>query len=427
MESTWDVVVVGAGLAGLLVAYYLKEEGLKVLVMDAGEVASGQTGRTTAKITSQHGLKYSKLIKSIGIEKARMYAQANEKAIREYERFIQEKEIDCGFERVPAYLYTLQDAEVLQEEAEAARLLGVDAFFTQEVELPFPVKGAVCFRNQAQFFPLEFVKYLSSGLKIWENTKVISIKGHQVITENSVIRAEKIIVATHYPIRNVPGFYFLRQHQERSYVLKLSGCNKIKGMYYGIDKEGHSFRQFGDCLLLGGGSCRTGENTCGGVYDRLLRAAKQYFPECKEEERWAAQDCMPHDGIPFIGKYSIFTPNLYVVTGFQKWGMTSSMIAAMILRDELCELNNPYQKLFTPQRVNFRAAIGNLMTDVVVSIKGLSKGWFGNKNLRCPHMGCNLVWNPDEKSWDCLCHGSRFEEEGAVLDNPAKKGKHHMQ
>lgn len=423
MESTWDVVVVGAGMAGLLVAYYLQEEGKKVLVLEANEVASGQTGRTTAKITSQHGLKYSQLNQSVGVEKARMYAQANEGAIREYERLIHKKGIECQFERVPAYLYTLQDAEPLKEEAKIAASFGIDAFFTQEVELPFPVAGAVCFRNQAQFFPLEFVKHIATELEIREHTKVIAIKGNKVITETSEMTAEKIVIATHYPIRNVPGFYFLRQHQERSYVLALSGCNKIKGMYYGIDEDGLSFRQEGDVLLLGGSSCRTGENTCGGSYDFLVQAAEKYFPGYKEENRWAAQDCMPHDGIPFIGRHSMFTPNLYVVTGFQKWGMTTSMIAAMILRDELCGRENPYRKLFTPQRINFRASIGNLLTDVSVSVKGLCKGLFGKKSLRCPHMGCELVWNPDEKSWDCPCHGSRFDKNGKLLDNPAMRSK----
>lgn len=417
-ESHWDVIVVGAGIAGLLTACYLKEQGKNVLILEADKIASGQTERTTAKITSQHGLKYSKLISKVGINKARLYAQANEAAIQEYERLIQKHGIECQFERVPAYLYTQKNEEILVKEAEAAASLGIDAFFTRETELPFPVKGAVCFRNQAQFSPLEFVRHICAELAILEQTKVTAVKGNQVITSNGVMTADKIVVATHYPILNVPGFYFLRLHQERSYVVALSGCEKIRGMYYGIDKGGYSFRQAGDFLLLGGSGGRTGENRCGGAYDALIRASKQYFPGSREKYRWAAQDCMPHDGIPFIGKYSIFTPNLYVVTGFQKWGMTSAMIAAMILRDELCGLENPYENLFRPQRINLRASIGNLLHDVGMSMKGLSKGLVYRP--RCPHMGCGLVWNPDEKSWDCPCHGSRFDMDGKLLDNPAK-------
>ena len=419
VRSHWDVIVIGAGLTGILTAYYLKEQGKNVLVLEAKEIASGQTERTTAKITSQHGLKYSKLIKDIGEEKARLYALANEEAIREYERLIKKLNIECEFEKTAAYLYTTRNASLLQEEAAAAVRLGIDAFFTGETELPFPVKGAVCFRNQAQFFPLEFVKRLARELEIWEYTQVLRIKGHQVITKDRVLIAEKIVIATHYPVKNVPGFYFLRQHQERSYVLALSGCERIKGMYYGIDQEGLSFRQAGDLLLLGGSSGRTGENTCGRAYDYLAQSAKKYYPESREEMRWAAQDCMPHDGVPFIGRYSVFTPSLYVATGFQKWGMTTAMVAAQMLRDELCEVKSPYGELFSPQRMYVRAGFKNFIKDVGVSIKGLTKGAFSRP--RCSHMGCALVWNPEEKSWDCPCHGSRFEESGAILDNPAGK------
>lgn len=412
-----DVIVVGAGMAGLLTAFYLKQQGRDVLVLEADRVASGQTERTTAKITSQHGLKYSWLIDKVGVKEARLYAQANESAVREYERLILENGIDCGFERVSSYLYTMQDAEVLEEEARAAAFLGIDAVFTRETELPFEVKGAVCFRKQAQFDPPELIRRIASELEILEHTKVIAVKGNRVFTETGEMTADNIVIATHYPVLNVPGFYFLRQHQERSYVLALSGCEPIHGMYYGVDKGGFSFRQAGEYLLLGGSPCRTGENRDGRAFERLTEAARQYFPGAREEVRWAAQDCMPHDGIPFIGRYSMFTPNLYVATGFQKWGMSTSMVAAMILRDEICGMENPYSEVFNPQRFHFRASIGNLLTDVGMSVKGLGAGLFGRP--RCSHMGCKLEWNPEERSWDCPCHGSRFERDGKVLDNPA--------
>lgn len=422
-NQAYDIIVIGAGLAGILIAFYLQEQGKKVLILEADEIASGQSERTTAKITSQHGLKYDKLMKDIGVEGARLYARANEAAIKEYEQLIEQLDIDCQFEKLPAYLYTLLETEPLKREAQAASTLGIDAYFTQETELPFPVTGAVCFRNQAQFFPLKFMQHISAKLQILEHTKVIKIKGNRVITEDRAFGADKIVVATHYPLLNLPGFYFLRQHQERSYCLALSGCGNINGMYYGIDQDGLSFRQAGDYLILGGGSHRTGENTSGGKYDYLFQKAKQYFPDCREEARWSAQDCMPHDGIPFIGKYSLFTPHLYIATGFQKWGMASSMLAALILRDELCGFTNPYASLFSPQRLNFRAGLKNLLSDMAISIKGLLKGWLGKPSKRCPHMGCALTWNPDEESWDCPCHGSRFDKSGNLLDNPAKIDK----
>lgn len=426
MKEIWrkhqDVIVIGAGMTGLLTAYYLKEQGKQVLVLEANEIASGQTGRTTAKITSQHDLKYKKLIKQIGIKRARLYAQANEAAIDEYEKLIQSQNIDCQFERLTAYLYTQEDKRVLWEEAQVAAYLGIDTFFSRESELPFSVSSVVGFRNQAQFSALEFLKHIAKELEILEHTKVIKIRGNRVITKDKVMTADKIVVATHYPIRNIPGFYFLRQHQERSYVLALKGPAKLKGMYKGIDENGISLRQAGEYLLLGGSSHRTGKNTVGGAYDFLKHMAERYFPEWEEAARWSAQDCMPHDGIPFIGKYSIFTPNLYVATGFQKWGMTTSMVAAMILRDEIRGRKSPYSELFCPQRIHIRAGMANFLMDVGESAMGLMKGLFCKKGPRCPHMGCELVWNPDEHSWDCPCHGSRFEEGGKLRDNPAIKG-----
>ena len=211
-----------------MIAYYLKEHGKNVLVLEADVIASGQTERTTAKITSQHALKYSKLIKQLGIEKARMYAQANEGAIREYERLIQSKGIECQFERLNSYLYTLQDDEQIEEEAKAALSLGIDASVTRETELPFSVGAAVCFQNQAQFSPLEFIGHVASELEILEHTQVTTIKGNHVLTSRGEFSADKIVVATHYPLLNVPGFYFLRQHQERSYVLALSGTTRSR-------------------------------------------------------------------------------------------------------------------------------------------------------------------------------------------------------
>lgn len=421
-KNDWDVIVIGAGMAGILTAYYLQREGKSVLVLEADKIASGQTEKTTAKITSQHDLKYSKLIKNIGFAAARSYACANEAAIQEYEDLILERKIECQFKRVPAYLYTTQDANALQKEAEAAKLLGIDAHFTTETELPFSVSGAVCFRNQARFSPLEFIRAISKDLKIEENTRVIGIKGKRIMTTKGTFYAEKVVVASHYPFINKVGFYFLRQHQERSYVLALSGCGEMNGMYYGIDSDGLSFRQAGEYLLFGGASHRTGKNGCGGAYQTLKMTADQYFPGSKIVTKWSAQDCMPHDGIPFIGKYSVFTPNLYVATGFQKWGMTSSMVTAIILKEELCGRESPYGKVFSPQRIHFRAGFANLMTDVGESIKGLTKGFFHPKK-RCTHLGCELVWNPDEDSWDCPCHGSRFDQDGMLLDNPANQKK----
>lgn len=428
-----QTVVIGAGLTGILTAYFLKKKGQEVIVVEADKIASGQTSNTTAKITSQHGLIYEKLCKNIGQKKAGLYAHANEEAVEMYAKIIEKEEIACDFERLPALLYTVCDEKVPQlcKEAETAKNLGIDAKFVEGSkikELPFEIKGAVRFEKQAQFHPLKFIKHLAAGLEIYEHTKVLSVRGHVVVTDKGNITADHIVFASHYPFLNLPGLYFLRQHQERSYVLALNGIPELSAMYYSVDEGGISFRSAGNNLLLGGGGHRTGKNmmqcTCKERekigYSYLRKEVQKYYPDAIEETAWSAQDCMPHDEIPLIGKYSVFRPYWYVATGFKKWGMTTAMIAAILISDQITQKANPYEKVFSPQRFLPKAAFKNLLLDIGESIKGLSLGLFAGKERRCPHMGCRLEWNEEESTWDCPCHGSRFDREGKLIDNPAQ-------
>lgn len=419
-------VVIGAGIAGILIAYFLQKKGQKVIVIEAKAIGSGQTGNTTAKITSQHGLCYEKMMRKMNAEKAREYARANEEAIKSFEQVIKDENINCQFEKKPAYLYTQseENVEVLKKEAAAAAFLGINACYVDGdniTELPFRVKGAVRFENQAQFHPMEFIGHLSKKLEIYENTRVLSVKKHMICTDKGMITAENIIFATHYPMVNIPGFYFLRQHQERSYVVALKERKELSGMYYGIDERGLSLRSLGDILLLGGGGHRTGKCGAGMGYHFLKEKIHSTYPEAEVIAGWSAQDCMPHDGIPFIGNYSAWRPYWYVATGFHKWGMTASMVAAKIISDKICGISVPYEKTFSPQRFFLRAAFVNLMKDVGESVLGLGKGLFSSKERRCTHMGCRLEWNEEENTWECSCHGSGFNEKGELKDNPAKR------
>lgn len=460
-DRSADVAIIGGGMAGILIAKMLKQRGLDVVVLEARTVASGQTCNTTAKITSQHGLKYDSLIQNFGEKLAWQYAQANETAILEYHRMVEEEQIDCGFQECPAYLYSLLESEPLQREAEAAKRLGIQAVYTEQTALPFAVKGAVRFDHQAQFHPLAFLSGIIHDLTIYEHTRVTSVEADRAITDRGTVKADKIVFATHYPFLNQPGYYFLRMHQERSYVLALKDAVELDGMYIGIDeKEGWSLRNENGLLLFGGGGHRTGENRAGGQYRALRNKAKELWPQAVEVAHWSAQDCMPLDGVPYIGCFSDPTPNWYVATGFQKWGMTSSMTAAMIIADLIMGVENPYAAVFSPQRFTPSASAQSFLEEGKHAVRDLSRRVFapprglaeelpaghggvveldGEKvgvykdedgeifavSIRCPHLGCQLEWNPDEKSWDCPCHGSRFDYRGNLLDNPAQEGLHH--
>ena len=421
-----DAVVIGAGMSGLLTAFLLEERGLKTVVLEAGRIAGGQTKNTTAKITSQHGMIYKKLTEDFGEKRAVLYGQAHEAAIGELERLVKENDINCHFSRLPGYLYSQKDRKALEEEAWAAEKLGLGASFTEETGLPFETVGAVRFENQAQFHPLEFIKAISGGLSIYEHTRVRKVRRNKVYTDKGRVTADHIIFACHYPIVNVPGFYFLRQHQEKSCVIAWDNVKPLPGIYYSIDKEGLSLRSSGNILLTGGGGFRTGEKAEGEIYTSIRKEAERFFPEGREITHWSAQDCMPHDGMAFIGQYSIFKPGWHVATGFQKWGMTSSMLAAMLIRDEIWGIENPYALLFSPQRFHPAVSAGPFFQDAAKSMQGLAKGilllWKKEgKNRRCTHMGCALNWNEEEEIWECPCHGSCFDKEGKLLTEPSKK------
>ena len=455
-DTSVNTVVIGAGMTGILTAYLLKKRGIDAIVLEASRIGSGQTQNTTAKITSQHGLFYSKMIRKVSRARLKGYAMAHEEAIDRFGQIVKDENIDCDFERLPAVLYTTDNRNIrkLKKEAKTAQKLGISAYYATnmtDVSLKtVNVKGAVFFENQAQFHPLKFVKALSDKLVIYENTRVLSVKGHTVYTDKGRIEADHIVFATHYPFVNVPGFYFMREHQERSYVLALKEAGEYKtqnkndthqsglsAMYYSIDKNGLSLREHDGLLLLGGGNHRTGKRTtCKNEefgYTFLRKMKEKYYPKAEIVTAWSAQDCMPHDDIPFIGKYSFFRPYWYVASGYKKWGMTSSMIAAEIISDAIristdCGVKTKdsrkgiarYAHVFSPQRLLFRASFYKLMIDLWESTVGLLKGIFAPEDRKCPHMGCRLEWNDEEKSWDCPCHGSRFTNEGNLVDNPAQ-------
>lgn len=407
-DKKCDVLVIGGGLAGLLTAHRLTREGVRCVLVEADRICSHTTGNTTAKLTLQHGLIYNRIISRYGVEHARAYLMANEAAIEDYRAL--SAEYDFDFKQRSAYVYTTDDVASLEREAAAYLRLGYAAQLVEHTELPIATAMALRLDNQASIHPLKLCYALARELEIYEGTRVRELARGEAVCDCGRIRAEKIIVATHFPILNKHGLYFLKQYQKRSYVLALEGVGEMKGMYIDGSGDGLSFRSMGDTLLLGGGGHRTGARSSG--WKTLEDFAEKHYTGAHIVAKYATQDCITLDGIPYIGRYSASTDGIYVATGFNKWGMSSSMVAASILTDAVLGRKSPYAETFSPSRsILHLSTLGNIFHSV--------KGLLTPTVPRCPHLGCALKYNRAEHSWDCPCHGSRFTEKGKLLDTPA--------
>ena len=404
-----DALVIGGGLCGLLTLHELQRRGVDAALIEADTIMSHTSGGTTAKITSAHSLIYRKTEKKYGSDKARLYLEANEEAIHKYRELA--REIDCNFEERSTYVYSLSDYRAIKEESETLKRLGSRAELTDETELPFQVAAAIKYPCQAQFDPLKFAAGIANGSRIYENTRATDIKDGRVITNKATVRAKRIIVATRFPVINRIGLFFMKMYQCHSYAVAIKSDYPLEDMHIDAAEGGIAVRRYGEHLIVSGGG---GRDAKGGGIDALESFAKRSFGG-DVTARWEAEDCITLDGIPYIGKYSKMAKNIYTATGFNEWGMTSAMISAEILADELMSLENKFSSLFSP----FRSMLSlRLRSNGMHTAAGLIKP----KAPRCPHLGCALKWNSEAKSWDCSCHGSRFDKNGAVMDGPANRG-----
>ena len=411
-NKSTDVLIIGGGIAGILCAYKLKNAGVDCLLVEATEICGGITRNTTAKITLSHGLIYDKMIRRFGEDKARLYAKVQSQAIKEYEGLC--KNIDCDFETRDNYVYSINDREKIEKEVEALNRLGVNAEYSNPSELLFSVAGAVRVKNQAQFHPLKFLYAVAKDLPILENTKVVELMPYKAKTNSGDITYKRLIIATHFPVLNKHGLYPLKLYQHRSYVIALKEAQALDGMYVDESGTGLSFRSYKDLLLLGGGGHRTGKK--GGGYLELENFASQHYKNAEIVDKWATQDCMTLDQISYIGQYAKSTPDVFVATGFNKWGMTNAMVASNILCDLVRGNSNVYVSVFNPSRTLLRPQLAVNAWETII-------GLVTPTVPRCPHLGCALKYNRAEHSWDCPCHGSRFTERGQLIDNPAADDK----
>lgn len=465
-----DVAIIGGGIVGISTAYMLCMQGVKTAILEADRILQGTTGHTTAKITSQHGLIYNKIKSQMSEEFARQYSDANESAIRMIEKIAKENDIECDFVPQSAYDYTLMDKYVdkISDEVKTASSLGIKATYLVELPLPFAVKAAVRFDNQAQFHPRKFLLPLAKilvdkGSQIFEHSRIVDIEesGNYVLTTGNgkKVTSDKIILASHYPCYNKSGLYFTRIYTERSYAIAIKAREKYPGgMYITAEEPGRSLRSqmtgHGELILVGGEHHKTGQGEdTRRHYEALIDFANENFTVEDIPWRWSTQDCMTLDDVPYVGHFNARTNNMYIATGYGKWGMTNSIASAMILRDLIIDGSSPWQDVYNPSRQTITASakhfivenlnvaekliegkLSPLPTDAdikpgegkVIKANDQRAGAFRDEqgtlhvvDTTCTHMGCELTWNSAEKSWDCPCHGSRFTYEGDVVEGPA--------
>lgn len=467
-----DVVVIGGGIAGLTSALLLKRAGKTVAVIESKEILHGATGYTTAKVTSLHHLIYADLIAKHGEERARLYGEAQEAALRFITETAEVSGIECDLETQDAFTYTEDPALVgdISDEVEAAKRLGLPADFTRETDLPFDVAGAIRFTGQAQFHPRKFLVGIAGeidgdGSHIFERTRADGLgrsDGSVVVhTDRGDVAAPDVIVATHLPIFD-RGLFFAKAHPHRSYCITARQQKRLEGMYISIGGSTRSLRSapYGDdsLLLVGGEGHKTGQDLQNeDCYLRLQDYASQRFGAADFVHRWSTHDYTSLDRIPYIGRLSRAHEDVFVATGFGKWGMTNGVVAAMILSDQILGRKNPWAYVFDSKRITMQASAKEFISENsnvakifvgdrvshpqktaaeelapgeggVVSVGGKKSAAFRDEagalhafSHVCTHLGCHVRWNPAEKSFDCPCHGSRFDSYGKVIQGPAVK------
>ncbi|HET6551893.1 MAG TPA: FAD-binding oxidoreductase, partial [Solirubrobacter sp.] len=364
-DLTADVAVIGGGIVGVTTALLLHEAGARVVLVEAGRIGHGVTGHTTAKVSSQHGLIYERLRSAHGAEAARLYGAANEEALAWIAARVSEDGIACGFRRRPSYAYVTsgRTRSSVEAEAAAAAAAGLPASLVEDTPLPYEVAGAVRFGDQAEFDPYRYlvalVQQLPAGA-VFEHTRAVQA-GDIVRTPGGRITAEHVVLATHYPFTD-RSLTFARAHPQRSYaiVCRIAG-EPPDGMFISADGPTRSVRAVrvgrSERLLVGGEGHRTG--TGGDTeqrYQRLEAFAREHWDVRSVDYRWSAQDPITVDGLPYIGRLTPFEPRMLMATGFAKWGITNGTAAALLISDLVLGRENPYARLFDPNRLSLRSS-----------------------------------------------------------------------
>jgi glycine/D-amino acid oxidase-like deaminating enzyme/nitrite reductase/ring-hydroxylating ferredoxin subunit len=473
-ELDVDVAVLGGGIAGLSTASALKARGRTVAVVEAGRILEGVTGNTTAKVTASHGRLYAYLTEKVGAEKARLYAESQTAAIEQIARTVADQGVDCAFARTESYIYTEDPDEVaqLEQETEAALAAGLPVELVKDVPLPYGVAAAIRYDDQARFHPRKYLLHLARGIAgdgstILEGTRALDVDEGDpcvVTTDRGVVRARDVVVATHIPFLD-RGMFFARQFPMRDYVVAapIATGDAPDGMFLSTEQPTHSVRvtEDGDRMLLivGGEGHTTGrEEDTEQRYERLEAWTRERFGVTELTHRWSTQDYTSTDRVPYVGRFHAGATHLWVATAFGAWGMTNGTMSGTLLADLITGTGNPWAEVYDPQRVrpvttNLKslakenaavakelasgyAAPGDVESlddvapgEAAVVRTGLGKtaayrdetGALHAVSASCTHLGCIVGWNGAERTWDCPCHGSRFDVDGNVVNGPAVK------
>ncbi|MDZ5620202.1 FAD-dependent oxidoreductase [Nocardioides sp. HM23] len=449
--ASYDVVVVGAGIVGILTGLLMARSGRRVAVLEARQVGDGTTGHTTAKVSLLQGTRLSRILRTNGPSVVRDYVTANQEGQAWLRDFC--KVHDVAYQERPAYTYATSRPGELRVRAElsVAGLAGLDATWEETTELPYPVRGAVRLADQMQLHPMELMDALvaqlvAEGGELFEGSRLTDLSDRDgkvtLTTEQTNVTAAHVILATGQPVLRRHGF-FARLHPQRSYAAALRSPWVPEGMYLSADSPTRSVRSLpvagGDELLLVGGNGHiTGRaaSEAARVEDLVGWARSTFGGEVTHT--WSAQDQATVSGLPYVGRMLPGNDAVWVATGFDKWGLAAAPAAALMVTKSLFAEDGagerpPWHRAFsswTPREVAGvgRAAQFNVGVGVEMVKDVARRQWrdaeHAEPTLRgiCTHLGGSVRWNDAERSWDCPLHGSRFDTDGSVLEGPAVCG-----
>jgi glycine/D-amino acid oxidase-like deaminating enzyme/nitrite reductase/ring-hydroxylating ferredoxin subunit len=462
-----DVAVLGGGITGLTTALLLKRDGARVVVLEGRRIGSGVTGCTTAKVTALQQTVYRQLRRRHGSDGAATYAEASLAGVELVAALTAEEGIACDLERRPAFTYAAEEGQrsTVESEHDAASAAGLPVKLVEDVDLPYATHGAVRLDDQIQLHPVRYVQGLAravhgDGSDVFEDSAAVEVDSGdpcRIRTDRGTVRAQQVVVATHYPLLD-RGFFFARLEPTRSYCIaaRIPGPPP-QGMSISAGETTRSVRSHGEALVVGGEGHVTGARKAKPErYRQLEEFARKHWSATEITHRWSAQDPVSWDLLPVIGRYHPGSSRLFVASGFHKWGLSSATFGASIITDLIAGRDNRWAKRFNPSRIgarglpklvemNARVAADFLGDRVTPALRGRAaevpagdarviRDGFGKTgvfrdddgtlhalSLRCTHLGCLLRFNGAERSWDCPCHGSRFDVDGAVLEGPATR------